>query len=505
MKDKHRPSPSSRESERFPAPIYSETVLAVNFEDAKKYFLKVLLELHSAHTLMLSRQDIIPESDARAILAALAELDVQAILAARYDGQCEDLFFYVQNLLVEKCGEDVAGKMHTALSRNDIDLTLYRMRLRSEVTRIAAETAEVRHVLLDLAATHSDTLMPAYTHTQPAQPTTLAHYLLGAVEFLGRDIRRLRAAFATINRNPLGACAITTTGFPIDRLYTARLLGFEGLQENSYGAIAAVDYVCEAASTIAVLAVSLGKLVQDLLLWCMEEFHFLRLSDAYVQASSIMPQKRNPVALEHTRILLSKAFGQAQAVLVCAHNTPFGDIVDSEDDLQPLVFSMCADTSRALRLFAGLMSRAEVDREEMRRRAGGSFLTVTELADTLVREEAVSFLAAHRLVAAAVGATGQEYSPERMAAEIERLAPETLGRNLRKRSAVWLRALDPEYFVRIRKVAGGPAPEAVEAQIATAKKEQAEAQEWLDAKRALLENYPELIREAAATAGKTTP
>jgi argininosuccinate lyase len=492
-------------SERFPAPVYSETVLAVNFEDAKKYFLEALLELHSAHTLMLSRQDIIPESDARAILAALAGLDVQAILAARYDGQCEDLFFYVQNLLVEKCGEDVAGKMHTALSRNDIDLTLYRMRLRSEVTRIAAETAEVRHVLLDLAATHSDTLMPAYTHTQPAQPTTLAHYLLGAVEFLGRDIRRLRAAFATINRNPLGACAITTTGFPIDRLYTARLLGFEGLQENSYGAIAAVDYVCEAASAIAVLAVSLGKLVQDLLLWCMEEFHFLRLSDAYVQASSIMPQKRNPVALEHTRILLSKAFGQAQAVLVCAHNTPLGDIVDSEDDLQPLVFSMCADTSRALRLFAGLMSRAEVDREEMRRRAGGSFLTVTELADTLVREEAVSFLAAHRLVAAAVGATGQEYSPERMAAEIERLAPETLGRKLQKRSEVWLRALDPEYFVRIRKVAGGPAPEAVEAQIATAKKEQAEAQEWLDAKRALLENYPELIREAAATAGKTTP
>jgi argininosuccinate lyase len=237
----------------------------------------------------------------------------------------------------------------------------------------------------------------------------------------------------------------------------------------------------------------------------MEEFHFLRLSDAYVQASSIMPQKRNPVALEHSRILLSKAFGQAQAVMVCAHNTPFGDIVDSEDDLQPLVFSMCADTSRALRLFAGLMSRAEVDREEMRRKAGGSFLTVTELADTLVREEAVSFLAAHRLVAAAVGATGQEYSPQRMAAEIERLAPETLGRKLRKRSEVWLRALDPEYFVRIRKVAGGPAPEAVEAQIATAKKEQAEAQEWLDAKRALLENYPDLIREAAAAAGKTTP
>ncbi len=478
-------------------------MLAVNFEDAKKYFLEALLEIHAAHTLMLSRQGILAESDARTILAAIAGLDRQAILAARYDGRSEDLFFYVQRLMVEACGEDVAGKVRTALSRNDIDLTLYRMRLRREVMRIAAETADVRRVLLDLAAAHTETLMPANTHTQPAQPTTLAHYLLAAIEFLGRDFGRLRAAFATINRNPLGACAITTTGFPIDRHYTARLLGFEGLQENSYGAIAAVDYVCEAAGAIAVLTVNLGKLVHDLLLWCMEEFRFLRLSDAYVQSSSIMPQKRNPVALEHTRILLSKAFGQSQAVLACAHNTPFGDIVDSEDDLQPLVFSMCADTSRALRLFAGLMSHAEVDREEMCRKATGSFLTVTELADTLVREEAISFRAAHSLVAAAVEATGREYSPARMAAEIERLAPKTIGRELRKQQEVWLRALDPEHFVRIRRVAGGPAPEAVQAQIANGKKVQAEAQEWLDAKCELLDGYPHLLREAAAAAQKT--
>lgn len=496
----HASETPSKSSERLPAPVYAETVLAVNFEDAKKYFLDALLEIHSAHTLMLARQNIIPTADARLCLEAIARLDRPRILATRYDGRSEDLFFHVQELLVQACGEEVAGKIHTARSRNDIDLTMYRMSLRREILRIAGETADARQVLIDLAASHVGTIMPAYTHTQPAQPTTLAHYLLAAVEFLGRDVQRLRAAFATINRNPLGACAITTTGFPIDRDYTGRLLGFEGLQMNSYGAIAAIDYVCEAAGAIAVLTLSLGKLVQDLLLWCTEEFRFLRLSDAYVQASSIMPQKRNPVALEHTRILLSKAFGQTQAVLACAHNTPFGDIVDSEDDLQPAVFSMCADTSRALRLFAGLMSHAEVDREEMRRRASGSFLTVTELADTLVREEGVSFLAAHRLVAAAVKATGREYSSERMAAEIERLALETIGRKLREQGEVWLRALDPEHFVRIRKVAGGPAPEAVQKQIANAKKEQAETQEWLEAKRALLEQYPGLIRGAAAAA-----
>ena len=498
MKDVGRRVPLSSASEQFPAAIYSETVLAVNFEDAKKYFLDALLEIHAAHTLMLVRQCIIPESDARACLAALEGLDRRAILATRYEGRCEDLFFYVQDLLVEACGADVAGKMHTARSRNDIDLTLYRMRLRQEVLRITEETAAVRQVLLGLAAAHTETLMPAHTHTQPAQPTTLAHYLLGAIEFLGRDLQRLRAAFATVNRNPLGACAITTTGFPIDRDYTAQLLGFDGLQENSYGAIAAIDYLCETAGAIAVLMVNLGKLVQDLLLWCMEEFRFLRLSDAYVQSSSIMPQKRNPVGLEHTRILASKSFSQAQAVLACVHNTPFGDIVDGEDDLQPLVFSVCSDASRALRLFAGLMRHAEVDREQMRRRANGSFLTVTELADTLVREEQISFLVAHRFVAAAVQGTGPEYSPERLVAEVERLAPEILGRSLSKRSEVWLRALDPEHFVSIRKVAGGPAPQAVQAQIAGANKVQAEAREWLEAKRAQLEGYSHLIRDAVA-------
>ena len=490
----HSSEPSSSPSEAFPSPVYSETVLAVNFEDSKKYFLDALLEIHTAHTLMLARQAIIPKGVASVLLEAISKLDRASILAARYDGRSEDLFFYVESLLVKSCGEDAAGRMHAARSRNDIDLTMYRMCLRREILQISAETAEARAVLLALAASHLETLMPAHTHTQPAQPTTLAHYLLAAIEFFGRDLQRLRAAFATVNRNPLGACAITTTGFPIDRDYTTRMLGFEGLQLNSYGAIGAIDYLSEAAGAIAVLMLNLGKLVQDLLLWCTPEFGFLRLSDAYVQTSSIMPQKRNPVALEHVRILASKAFSQSQAVLSCAHNTPFGDVVDTEDDLQPLVFAMCADASRALRLFAGVVSRAEVDRERMCRAANGGFLTVTELADTLVREEGVSFRLAHRLVAASVRIVGRDDAPESLVAEMERLAPEILGRKLSKPRELWLRALDPAHFVAIRAIPGGPAPEAARAQMAVAEGEQAEAREWVHAKRSLLEQYSELMQ-----------
>src|SRR5207237_3494547 len=225
---------------------------------------------------------------------------------------------------------------------------------------------------------------------------------------------RLKAAFATVNRSPLGACAITTTGFPIDREYAAKLLGFEGLQVNSYGAIAAIDYLTEAVSAVAVAMINLGKMVQDLLLWATAEYGFLRLSDDFVQTSSIMPQKRNPVSLEHTRILASTALGQAQAILTCAHNTPFGDIVDSEDDLQPLVFSMFADAGRALRLFAGLMGQGDVRVERLRQAANDSFLTVTELADTLVRQEGLSFRTAHKLVSEAVKAVGPTYQAQRV-------------------------------------------------------------------------------------------
>src|SRR5262249_5342254 len=161
--------------------------------------------------------------------------------------------------------------------RNDVAITLYRMVIRREILQTLEELLGLRETLLAQASSHVDTLMPAYTHTQPAQPTTLAHYLMGAVDFLERDAVRLQAAFHTVNRCPLGACAITPTGFPISRQRTAHLLGFEGIETNSYGAIAAVDYILESAAAMATAMVNVGRLNQDLLLWCMQEFRFLRL------------------------------------------------------------------------------------------------------------------------------------------------------------------------------------------------------------------------------------
>ena len=469
--------------ESFPSPIYAETVLAHNFEDAKKYFLEALLEIHYAHTRMLAKQGILTSHEEHLLIGALNRLDRSRIQAAIYDGAYEDLFFFIEAMLEAELGRDVAGKMHTARSRNDIAITLYRMTARREVLKVIEAVARLRTVLLDLAEGNVESVMPAHTHTQPAQPTTLAHYLLAASEFLERDCQRLQSSFSRINVSPMGAAAITTSGFPIDRDETASLLGFEGLAENSYGAIASIDYITEAASVVAVAMVNIGKLTQDFLLWSTREFGFLRLSDAFVQSSSIMPQKRNPVSLEHTRILASRAVGEAQAVLTCAHNTPFGDINDSEDDLQPLVFTMFEDALRSLHLLAGALRSATVDRAHLARRATKDFLTVTELADTLVRSEGLSFREAHGLVAATVRECGDDDSAANIAKTLKKIQPA-----LKLSIDEIEQALDPEHFIRIRTIVGGPAPERTLEAVRRARVTQHRTQEWLEEKFALLDD-----------------
>ncbi len=469
-------------SDPFPAPIYAETVLSHNFEDAKKFFLGALLEIHYAHTRMLAGCGLLTREEEGKLLAALHGLDRNRIEATRFDGSSEDLFFFIEGLIEESAGRELAGKMHTARSRNDIAVTLYRMTARREILGMARAVAELRSVLLEFAAEHVLTIMPAHTHTQPAQPTTLAHYLLAAIEFLARDSARLQAAFARVNLSPMGAAAITTSGFPIDRDRTARLLGFDGLAENSYGAIAAIDYITETAATVAVAMVNIGKLVQDLLLWSTREFGYLRLSDAFVQTSSIMPQKRNPVALEHVRILASRALGEAQAALTCAHNTPFGDVNDSEDDLQPLVFTMFADAHRALRLLAGALATAQVDTALMAHRARRNFLTVTELADTLVRREGLSFREAHGLMAEAVRACGSRDDPASLAEALRKSRPA-----LKLTDQEIERCLDPEYFVQVRTVTGGPAREQTSAALERAGAEQKRIETWIASTDAALD------------------
>jgi argininosuccinate lyase len=439
------------------APEYVTYVLNENFEDAKALLLSPMMAINYAHLVMLASQGIVSAADAHRLREALDHMSQAEIRRVAYDGTYEDLFFYVERLVCAECGDEVAGRLHTARSRNDMDMTMYRIYQRELVLGLLVGTFALRRSLLDLIDRHRDTVLVLHTHTQRAQPSTVAHYLLAVVEQLERDGTRLRAAYETTNRNPLGACAITGTGFPIDRNLTSSLLGFSGPTCNTYGSIATVDYLLESVSAASVLLTGNGRFVQDMLLWSTGEFGYLRLGDGYVQGSSIMPQKRNPVALEHARAIGSKALGQAQAIVLAAHNTPFGDIVDTEDDLQPLVFAMFRDATRAVRLVAAAMSSAEFDARKLEACAGDGWSTLTELADTLAREHGLPFKQAHAIAAYFVG--GRQRHPGRpLAALLTDASTAVLGRTLNYSDAQLAHILSPRHFVEVRQTFGGPAP-----------------------------------------------
>jgi argininosuccinate lyase len=440
------------------APEYITYVLNENFEDAKALFLSPLMAIHYSHLVMLAERGIVSPEDAHAIRQALDGVSQADVKRVAYDGTYEDLFFYVERLIVEACGEDITGRLHTARSRNDIDMTMYRMRQREFILGLIAATLDLRRSLLDLVDRHRETVYAVHTHTQRAQPTTVAHYLLAVVEQLERDATRLQGAFERTNCNPLGACAITGTGFDIDRQRTSELLGFAGPTGNTYGSIATVDYLLESTSAAAVLLAGLGRFVQDLLLWSTAEFDYVRLGDGFVQCSSIMPQKRNPVALEHARAIGSKALGQAQAIVTSIHNTPFGDIVDTEDDLQPLVFSMFRDATRTVKLVAAAMRTAEFDPKRLESRAAEGWTTLTELADTLVRDHGLSFKIAHAISARLIAARQHDRDAP-LADLLASASAQLVGTPIVYDEADLAHILSPRHFVTVRRTHGGPAPE----------------------------------------------
>jgi argininosuccinate lyase len=479
------------------APEYVRCVLNENFEDAKAQFLEPLMRIHYAHLVMIAEQQIVAPDVAAAIRRALDAVSTDAVRRVTYDGTYEDLFFYVEKLIVAGAGAEAAGRLHTARSRNDIDMTMYRMQQRQLVLAVLDGSLRLRAVLLDLAGRHLEDVYAAHTHTQPAQPSTIAHYLLAVVEQLERDGVRLRAAFASTNRNPLGACAITGTGFPINRARTTELLGFDEATGNTYGSIATVDYLLESVSATAVLLTGLGRVVQDFLLWCTNEFGYLRLADGFVQCSSIMPQKRNPVALEHARAIASKAVGQAGAILTAVHNTPFGDIVDTEDDLQPLVLAMFKDAIRMVGLVAAAMATAEFNRERLAERAAQGWITVTELADTLTRSEGVPFTASHqiatRLVAEAARRPGVPL--EQVLADV---SSAVIGRPVIYTASALAEILSPRHFVNVRTTPGGPAPSETARACEVSLRTLGDDRRWLDGALTRLADADAGLTKAAA-------
>ena len=444
----------------FPGKTFQDCVLAPIFDIQKKYYAKVFIEISKAHAVMLYDQKIITHEEAKAILGGLKKIDKMDMNGKEYDPSYEDMFFMIERELENLTSGDTAGRLHIARSRNDIDITEFRMVLRRKLLEVMEALNTFRQVLLALAEENTDTVMPAYTHTQPAQPSTLAHYLLAFSDSLLRDYIRFDNLYKTVNQSPLGAAAITTTGFPISRATTMELLGFDGLVENSYDSIAGCDYLTECASVLVVMNTSLSRFMKDTLDFCTKEFNVFYLTAPYVQVSSIMPQKRNPSSLEQTRPAVSKAIAEAKCVFDVLHNTPFGDIVDTEEQLQPHLYDSIKYTVRALRMLSSVFTTLKVNKEILFQRAHEGFITATELADVLVRDKGLSFRHSHKITSTIVRLLAEknlkagDITPQLIAA----ISEEVIGKPVDLKASEIEKALDPVNFITVRSITGGPAP-----------------------------------------------
>jgi len=349
-----------------------------------------------AHAAMLVAQGIIEKKDGDAIARGLEAIGQEIASGGfAFSTALEDIHMNVEARLTEMIGP-AAGRLHTARSRNDQVATDLRLWMRRSSGEIDGLLRALQEALIDRAEEHAATIMPGFTHLQPAQPITFGHHLLAYVEMFGRDRGRFADAARRANESPLGAAALAGTGFPIDRDMTAAALGFVRPMANSLDAVSARDFAIEFLAAAAIAMTHLSRLAEELVLWSGPGFGFIALSDAYSTGSSIMPQKRNPDAAELVRGKSGRVIGALVALLTMVKGLALAYSKDLQEDKEPL-FDAADTLSVCLAAMAGMVRDLTVDAEAMRDMAAAGYSTATDLADWLVRALGLPFRDAHRI------------------------------------------------------------------------------------------------------------
>jgi argininosuccinate lyase len=354
-----------------------------------------------AHVAMLGQQGIVSLEDAAAIGDGLARVaEDYARNGVDDDLSLEDIHMLTEARLADAIGP-VAGRLHTARSRNDQVATDFRLWVRTAIDQVLAALAAFQAALLARAEEHADSVMPGFTHLQSAQPVTLGHHLMAYHEMIARDVSRFRDARTRMNLCPLGAAALAGTGFPIDRDATARALGFDAPTRNSLDSVSDRDFALDYLQAATQCALHLSRLAEEFVLWASQPFGFVALSDAWSTGSSIMPQKRNPDAAELVRGHAGRITGCLVALTVTMKGLPLAYSKDMQDD-KPPVFEAHDLLAISLAAMTGMVESATFRTDRMRALAESGFSTATDLADWLVREAGVPFREAHHITGRAV-------------------------------------------------------------------------------------------------------
>lgn len=406
-------------------------------------------------------------TDAHLLTAAAAGTAGEALLAVmrnpsimHFDPRRGDLYFNFEAHLVAALGPEIGGALHLGRSRIDLIAALMRLRARAEVLELLRSLQEFRLTVLGLAQQHMGSIMQAYTHLQPAQVTTLGHYLAALLSATERDMNRLLVALHSVNQSPLGAAATSGSSWPIDRRRLATLLGFEGLIVNTKDAGSNYDWLPELLGSVSILMSTVGRTAWDLYIWASHEFSLVQLSGSMAASSSIMPQKRNPYSLEMIRARASTSATVPASALMALHGDTGGTAFDIKLVGQTMLVDHLSTATGMVDLLRGVLRTAAFDTARMRENAGSGFSTAVGLVEELVRREDLPFRTAHLIVGALVRlAEERDIVFRQVTGELlDEAATQVLGRAVGVSTDAIQAALDPEAFIANLVVEGSPNP-----------------------------------------------
>ena len=410
-----------------------------------------------AHATMLGKQGVIEEHEAEKIIQGLQAIlkDIEAG-AVEFSEENEDIHMNIESELTSRIG-DTGKRLHTARSRNDQVAVDFRLYVKKEIPVIVGMILDLEKVLVKKAEANLDAVMPGYTHLQRAQPTTFAHYMMAYANMLKRDVTRLEDCLERMDECPLGAGALATSTYPVDRFQTAQALGFRKPTDNSLDSVSDRDFAIEFTSALSILMMHLSRFSEEIILWCSWEFKFVELDDAYYTGSSIMPQKKNPDVAELVRGKTGRVYGSLITLLTIMKGLPLAYNKDMQEDKEP-VFDAIDTVEQCLPVFAAMVDTLTVKNRNMQKAAAGGFINATDCADYLVKK-GLPFRDAYMIVGRLVhmciktGETLDTLPLKDFQSVSGAFGPDVY------------QALELKTCVGGRKVYGGPAPDSVKTQI----------------------------------------
>lgn len=392
-------------SGRFSEPVDAFVLRYTASVDFDKRMAMADIDGSLAHAAMLAKVGVITEQDLADIRRGMAQIREEITSGAfEWQLELEDVHLNIEARLTALIG-DAGKRLHTGRSRNDQVATDIRLYLRSEIDVIVARLEHLQEVMVHQAKQHAGLIMPGFTHMQVAQPVTFGHHMLAYVEMFERDRERMLDLRRRVNRSPLGAAALAGTTYPIDREYSASLLGFEAVAQNSLDAVSDRDFAIEFCSAAAVLMMHISRLSEELVIWMSQRFAFIKLPDRFTTGSSIMPQKKNPDVPETARGKAGRVYGDLIAMLTLMKGTPLAYNKDFQEDKEP-VFDAIDTVKDTLRAFCDMMAGVESQADAMHHAAQAGYPTATDLADYLVRH-GTPFRTAHDIVGQTVRAASE--------------------------------------------------------------------------------------------------